>query len=146
VSEGPQKALRDRLSGSWRLVSFTLKHPAGRETHPYGKDAIGMLSYDGHGHMAGQIMSRRRPAFASERPRGGTDDEVRAAFDGYIAYFGTYSVDEAASVVTHQVEGSLLPNWIGTPQRRNVAFRDGRLVLSAAIEAGIVVEIVWERR
>jgi hypothetical protein len=95
--------------------------------------------------MAGQIMCRRRPPFSSDRPRGGTDHEVRAAFEGYIAYFGSYTVDEASSLVIHHVEGSLMPNWIGTPQKRAITWRGGRLILSAPIESGVVVEIVWEK-
>jgi hypothetical protein len=144
MSDEQSASLAERLTGTWTLVSFTLKHPTGRETHPYGADALGMLVYDGKGHMAGQIMSRRRPAFATDRPRGGTDHEVRAAFEGYIAYFGTYTVDETNALVTHHVQGALLPNWISSQQKRNIDFRDGRLVLSAKIEAGILVEIVWE--
>ncbi len=144
MSESHQ-SLQEQIAGTWRLVSFTLKHPTGRETHPYGKDALGMLIYDGRGHMAGQLLSVRRPLFANQRARGGNDHEVRSAFEGYIAYFGTYTVDEEKAVVTHQVEGSLLPNWIGTPQKRAIVWRDGRLVLSAPVEAGVIAEIVWER-
>ena len=144
MSEDQAGSTQERLAGTWRLVSFTLKHPTGRETHPYGTDAVGLLVYDSEGHMAGQIMSRRRPPFATERPRGGSDHEVRTAFEGYIAYFGSYTVDEPNALVTHHVEGALLPNWIGSQQKRTYAFRDGRLVLSAKIDAGILAEIVWE--
>jgi hypothetical protein len=31
-----------------------------------------------------------------------------------VSYFGTYSVDEAAQKVTHQVEAALVPGWVGT--------------------------------
>ena len=145
MSEEETASGAERLVGTWGLVSFTLRHPTGRETHPYGTDAVGMLVYDGEGHMAGQIMSRRRPPFRSERPRGGTDNEVRTAFEGYIAYFGSYTVDEANALVTHHVEGALLPNWIASQQKRSFAFRAGRLELSASVEPGIRVEIVWEK-
>jgi hypothetical protein len=144
MTDETSATLAERLIGTWTLSSFTLKHPTGRETHPYGTDAVGMLIYDGKGHMAGQLMSRRRPAFGSDRPRGGNDHEVRAAFEGYIAYFGTYTVDESIAVVTHHVQGALLPNWVSSQQKRNIEFREGRLVLSAKIDAGILVEIVWE--
>ena len=51
----------------------------------------------------------------------GNDDlrqEVRSAYDGYVAYFGTYRVDEKNSIVTHVVEGSLKPSYTGTDQPR----------------------------
>jgi hypothetical protein len=47
--------------------------------------------------------------------------------------------------VVQYVVGSLLPNWVGTPQKRAIDWREGHLVLSAPIEAGVVVEIVWEK-
>jgi hypothetical protein len=58
------------------------------------------------------------PPFASGEGRKETDKEVRAAYDGYVAYFGTYRVDEAKSIVTHVVEGSLYPSYTGTDQPR----------------------------
>ena len=146
MPEDQPASTAERLVGTWGLVSFTLKHPTGRETHPYGTDAIGMLVYDDKGHMAGQLMSRRRPTFSNERPRGGSDHEVRTAFEGYIAYFGNYTVDEANALVTHHVEGALLPNWIASQQKRMIAFHEGHLVLSAKMEAGILAEIIWKRR
>jgi Lipocalin-like domain len=146
VPEDQSASAAERLVGTWGLVSFTLKHPTGRETHPYGTDAVGMLVYDDKGHMSGQIMSRRRPLFANERPRGGSDHEVRTAFEGYIAYFGRYTVDEVTALVTHHVDGALLPNWIASQQKRMFAFREGHLVLSAKIEVGMLVEIIWKRR
>jgi hypothetical protein len=59
-----------------------------------------------------------RPPFAAGDDDKGTDAEVRADYDGYVAYFGTYRVDEANSVVTHVVEGSLKPSYTGTDQPR----------------------------
>jgi hypothetical protein len=59
-----------------------------------------------------------RPPFAAGDDDKGTDAEVRAAYDGYVAYFGTYRVDEANGVVTHVVEGSLKPSYTGTDQPR----------------------------
>ena len=56
--------------------------------------------------------------FASGDDKKGTDAEVRTAYEGYAAYFGTYRVDEAKSVVTHVVEGSLNPSYTGTEQPR----------------------------
>jgi Lipocalin-like domain len=37
---------------------------------------------------------------------------------GSIAYFGTYTVNEADKVITAQIEGSTFPNFVGTDQKR----------------------------
>ena len=44
-----------RLVGNWTLVSYVTEHPDGSLGKPYG-DAIGRLSYDERGNMAGQVM------------------------------------------------------------------------------------------
>jgi hypothetical protein len=66
---------------------------------------------------------------SSDKDDKGTDAEVRAAYEGYVAYFGTYRVDEANSVVTHVVEGSLNPGYTGTDQPRPFTLHlAGRLI------------------
>jgi hypothetical protein len=56
---------------------------------------------------------------------------MAAAANGYIAYAGRFSVDEAAGTVTHHIELSLSPNWVGTDQIRVVVLSADRLHLSA---------------
>jgi hypothetical protein len=78
----------------------------------------------------------------------GTPNEKATAFDGYIAYGGTYTVNEPEHVVIHHVEVSMYPNWVGSDQRRTFAFSGGRLLLRA-IDAsggpGTDARLVWER-
>src|SRR6267142_2695977 len=77
-----------------------------------------------------QMMKSARPAFASDDSAAGTADEVSAAFHGYVAYYGSYRVDEGARVVTHRLAGSLFPNWLGSEQRREIVLEGDRLTLS----------------
>ena len=51
-----------------------------------------------------QLMASDRPLFALGDRLGGSDAEVRAAFEGYHAYFGRYSVDQEAGAVHHDIE------------------------------------------
>ena len=109
-----------------------------------------MLVYDGRGSFSGQIMTPGRPAFATGNLLKGSDDEVRAAFEGYIAYYGSYAVDEGQGLMTHQVEGSFFPDWIGEQQVRKFEFNDdGRLELSTlpikGSRADLTVVLLWER-
>jgi hypothetical protein len=46
--------------------------------------------------------------------RGASVEEKAAAFSGYTAYFGTYTIDAKAGTVTHHLEGSLVPGRQGT--------------------------------
>jgi hypothetical protein len=106
--------LADKLVGTWRIVRFVDTDPSGKVTY-----LRGYIVYDPTGHLSVQIMRMlAQPTFAAGDDDKGTDAKVRAVYDGFVAYFGTYRVDEANSVVTHVVEGSLKPSYTGTEQPR----------------------------
>lgn len=105
--------IKKQLVGTWKLVSYDVG-----TTHPMGRDPVGLLIYTGDGRMSLQAMLPGRPRFVGEASTGhehGTPEEVVSAYGGYIAYFGTYEVNERGSV-THRIEGSLFPNWVGRDQ------------------------------
>lgn len=138
------RAVSERLVGSWRLVSYETRDRSGRQGTPYA-DAVGRLSYDDRGNMAGQVM---RPDRARVEVGIGNAQTVRAAYIGYIAYFGSYEVAADGTSVVHRVEGALNPEWVGGRQERKLRFDGERLVLSADVRKnGDVVThtLTWER-
>lgn len=140
----------ERFTGTWTLLACEGRWSDGRVTHPYGENPGGVLMYDGRGSFAGQIMAQGRPPFGTGNLLKGTDDEVRAAFEGYVAYYGAYAVDNDEGLMVHDVEGSFFPNWIGDRQIRRFEFMDdGRLQLSTmpiqGSRAELTVVLMWER-
>jgi len=138
------RALKERLIGTWRLVSYETMEQDGRRGRPYG-DAVGRLEYDDRGNMAGQVM---RPNRARVEIGDGAAQQARAAYLGYIAYFGTYEVADDQEHVVHHVEGALNPAWIGGDQVRTLKFDGERLVLTAdVVKSGETVThvLTWER-
>jgi hypothetical protein len=136
--------MKNRLIGSWRLVSYETVEPGGRRGQPYG-DAVGRLSYDENGNMAGQVM---RPGRADVSLGEGSAQQVRAAYLGYVAYFGTYEVAADGQSVVHHVDAALNPAWVGGDQVRTMRFEGERLVLSAGVtkNRAIVTHVLtWER-
>lgn len=135
--------------GFWRLVSYESRDAAGTVHHPLGRGAVGLLAYDARGNMSVLLMRPDRPAFASGDPQHGTDAEVRAAFDGFIGYFGSYTVDPEHGTVTHHVRGAQFPNWVAGDQVRSFRFDGQRLMLSTPpIQFGgrsLTAVLVWER-
>jgi hypothetical protein len=121
-----------QLVGNWTLVSYITENPDGSQGKPYG-DAIGRLNYDEHGNMAGQVM---RPGRAHVTPGDWQAQQVRSAYAGYIAYFGTYEVNAAGDAVMHHVQGSLNPGWVGGTQVRRMRFDGDCLILSTKVEKG----------
>jgi hypothetical protein len=142
------KEVIPELDGSWKLISFYSKDSNGQTTYPFGKDARGRLIYGPDGRLAVQLMNPNRPRFASNDPLVTSEAEVRAAFDGYTAYYGTYSVNPDEKTIVHHIEAALLPNWVGTDQLRHFEFDGKYLTLKGDLLLGGVqgvVGLVWER-
>jgi hypothetical protein len=119
-----------RLVGNWTLVSYDSIEPDGSIEKPFG-EAVGRLSYDALGHMSGQVMRPDRAAIVRS-DRG--IHNLRAAYRGYIAYFGTYEVNERGDTVVHHVQGALNPAWVGGTQVRRLRFDGELLILEAEVE------------
>lgn len=141
--------LRDQFVGTWTLVSQEYRDENDQVVYPAGTESAGVIIYDAAGNMAVQIMRLDRPPFASGDILDGTDAEIRAAYQGYNAYFGTYTVDEAQRIVTHHLSGALFPNRVGQDQIRYFAFEGTRLTLKTPpiLRAGANLRgtLVWQR-
>ncbi len=139
----------DRFAGAWRLLECYGKWSDGGVSYPYGKEPEGQLIYDGHGNFSGQIAGSGRPAFQSGNLLKGTEEEIKKAFEGYIAYYGTYEVDEASGRFIHHVKNSLFPNWIGDVQTRFFELEGERLRLNTepikGAKGDLTVTLLWER-
>jgi hypothetical protein len=80
--------------------------------------------------MSATLGRADRPPFAAPDRRGSTDAEVRAAFETFDAYTGTYEIDAAASRVVHHVLQSSWPNVTRTDQVRHFQFSGEELTLT----------------
>jgi hypothetical protein len=144
------KSLAEQLVGAWVLETYETEDPDGTVREPFGPQAIGLLVYGADGRMAVQVMDPRRPGWERRAPEDERREQVTAAADGYIAYAGRFEVEEAAlPAVVHHVEISLVPNWVGRPQRRLVALDGDRLRLTAqALEVAgrtTIPRLSWRR-
>ena len=53
-----------------------------------GEDATGFIMYHPEGFMSAQMMSAGRPKYASEVLHSGTQEEMVATAEAYLAYAG----------------------------------------------------------
>jgi hypothetical protein len=141
--------LRDRLIGTWRIISAETKRPDGEVVYQYGKQPVGHIMYDSAGNMGVAVMCQGRTKFAIPDKLQGTAAELKSAFEGFEGYCGTYDTDEEEKTVHHRVKASVFPNWEGTTQTRYVEFSGNRLTLRTPPTlyggATVISEIVWER-
>jgi len=124
----------NRLLGAWRYMGTRIND----SNWDRGANPKGMIYYGPHGEMAVQIAPdvKRTRAGAAMTPQ-----EAFTAVKDYTAYFGTYTVDEAAGTVTHHRQDSLQPGDGGDLVRRYELNGD-RLVLRAPNSP---LEVTWER-
>jgi lipocalin-like protein len=123
-----------RLVGAWRYAGTRVNG----EKFNRGPKPKGMIYYGPHGEMSVQV------APDVKRQRAGTvmtPDEAKIALTDYIAYFGTYTVDEAAGTVTHHRQDTIQPGDTGDLVRR-YEFNGDRLILRG-LDAPL--EVTWER-
>jgi hypothetical protein len=111
------------LAGDWRLRSWVSVADDGSVLLPFGEAPRGILVYTSDGTMITTIAPADRPPLVSADPlRGGSDAERRRTAETFVAYGGRYAYD--GTDVTHIVEMSLYPNWVGTRQVRHVRLSD----------------------
>jgi hypothetical protein len=106
--------LRDRLIGTFRLVSLEVHRSDGEISRPFGDHPLGMFIFDRDGNFSVQLMS----------PGGD------AAAEGYVAMWGTYEVDEDQQTFTLTPEGALQPALFGVATVRHVNFLDGLAIFN----------------
>jgi hypothetical protein len=123
-----------KLVGTWNYVG-TLRDgkPRDRGGHPRG-----LIMYTAGGHMSVQIAPDRKRTKAGPET---TPEEAKHALELYVAYFGTYTIDEPAETLTHHRWSSVQPGDKMEVQRV-YRFDGDRLILRGP---GTTQETVWER-
>ena len=134
-------AIARRLVGSWELVSYQI-HNADGTNRPGAYDR-GQISYDASGRMSAHLMHSSNKADQSPQ----TDDVRAAAYRRYLGYWGPFVVDAASGHVTHIVEGSSNPSWVGSKQLRyyELSADDAQLTLSLRDGSRTTQSLVWKR-
>jgi len=133
------------LVGVWSLVSNVNIRQDGTRVNLFGPNPKGMAIYDSSGRFAVVNLNPDVPKFASNNRAQGTAAENKAAVEGSIGLFGTYTVS-ADKVISMKVEGSTYPNWTGTEQKRNVvSFTPDEFKWTLAASVGGTAELVWRR-
>jgi len=141
------KTMKEQLVGTWTLVSADTVGKDGSKSPNFGPNPKGMLIFEANGRYSAMLMSSGRPKFASNNRAKGTPEENKAAVQGSIAFFGTYSVDEATKTLMSRVEGSTFPNSEGGVQKRTITRLTANefKYINPATTTGETAEAVWKR-
>jgi hypothetical protein len=126
ATQAENKALRNRLIGTWRLVAAEREEVAsGTKTAHLGENPAGFLHYMPDGRMLALITRAGR-----KKPAGDVANaaEAEALIRSMISYGGTYEC--ADGEVIHHCDISWNQSFTGTIQKRSVTFEGNRMTLS----------------
>ncbi len=125
----PTADLAVEIQGVWILESRVDMDAEGRiAPDPFmGKAPLAILCF-GKNHFAAQFMKRDRSGSEIQTKRAQSKNNS-VGVNGYDAYFGTYTVEEAAGTVTTRIEGSIAPDNIGNEYVREVRAFDDTLII-----------------
>ena len=138
------QSVKEKTVGTWTLVSVTVDGPTKAE--PYGPSPHGVMFMDAGGRFSVSIVRDGIPKFASDTRTKGTNEENKAAVQGSLAYFGSYTISEPDSSITVKIENSNYPNFAGVTQKRVLAFKgDELIVTNPAPSGGGVAKQIWKR-
>jgi Lipocalin-like domain len=120
------------LFGTWKLIAASATGPDGQAIgQPYGPVPMGRLVLTPEGRMMA-VLCDGRPSIP--------DGQKRA----YSSYCGNFSVEE--NILITIVDAASDAGRIGSAQRRKLALRDGKLVLTPPPRLdGEQRELIWER-
>lgn len=119
-----------QLLGLWKLEdSFEQNIETGEVIRSRGSIPQGSLTYLNGRNMSVQVMNDGRLPLDCVDRDACHGELAKAAFFGYTAYFGWFEVDEEERAVIHHMEGSLIPNEVGSSRKRFFSVTGDRLTL-----------------
>ena len=150
-----QKSFKDQLVGTWTLVSSDQVRPGSSKLQQFGANPKGINVFDPNGRFFLMIAS---PGFLvvanADNPKvvaydlsTTNSEKIDGLIAEPIAYYGTYTVNEAEKVAILHIEASTFPNQVGTDQKRiisSLTVDDLKYRIPGAT-SGIQVHQVWKR-
>jgi Lipocalin-like domain len=120
-----QKSLKEQLVGV-TLVSCDATQPYCADTNPNG-----ILILDASERYTVGIAAQGRPKFSTFNRLEARAEEYKAVAIGFMATFGTWSVNEADKTLTFHHEGALVPNFEGADLKYTFSLSGDELKESA---------------
>jgi Lipocalin-like domain len=119
----------------------------GSGAQPFGGNPKGTILFTPDGHFALFQSRSELPKIASNDRTKATSEEAKAIVAGSIAYYGTYSIDEAKKSLSIVIEGSTFANLLGSPAQKiiNSLTANELKFANPRTPSGMTLETIWKR-
>jgi hypothetical protein len=133
-SPPPQRPLRQRLVGTWRLEAY-IAYPTPssrfqRATFPMTKNVTGLIMYTPDGYMSAHMLI---PGQMSFKRGEGEEPQWAEAGKRSFSYAGPYYITDEVmgreEILRHTFQVCNLPGWLGDVQVRTWKFEEDDNVL-----------------
>ena len=105
------QSLKDKVVGAYILESASENYADGKSLHSW---ATGNLILDATGHFSDFLIGKDRAK---------TSESVRAPVGPAVAFYGTYTVDEAASTINLKIESGVTPVFDGATRSWKISLK-----------------------
>jgi Lipocalin-like domain len=113
TAQAETQSLKNQLVGSWSIVRNCEEFQDGKKNcSPFGDNMKGLLMFDTNSFSFQMIAGDRAKT-----------NDPRTPVGPLVAYFGTYSVNDADKVLTYHIERASWPNFEGQDQKRIVTIK-----------------------
>lgn len=112
--------IKDGIVGTWLFVSVVSQSDDGTRGEPFGGRPKGIIVFNPDGWFSLFQSAESLPRLAASDRAKATPEEAMAVVRNSIAYYGTYTVDEAARELSLAIEASTYANLIGGGAQRRI--------------------------
>jgi hypothetical protein len=147
ISLAQHKSLEQQLVGTWTLVSSDQVRSDGSSVKQFGANPKGINVFDANGRFFVMVASADILQMASNTPSKVNYVEKGGLRVESIAFYGTYTVNEAQKIVFLHLDASTFPNQDGTDRSRTITSltADELRFNNPAAMIGVEVHQVWKR-
>jgi hypothetical protein len=147
ASLAQQMSLKEQLVGTWTLVSSDQVRSDGSMVKQFGANPKGINVFDTNGRFFLMITGADNSKIVSNDLSKTNFEEIGSLIVESIAYYGTYTVNEAEKVAILHIAASTFPNQVGTDQKRTITSltADELKYSTPAAMSGVQVHQVWKR-
>jgi hypothetical protein len=143
-----QRSVKDSLIGSWMFVSVIAEQSDGTRSEPFGQEPRGIIVFTGDGYFSLFQSQAEVPRLATGDRGRATPEEAQGVVRASIAYFGTYTVNEADRTLSLRLLGSTFSNLLGSAEQRRVITELSETELrftNPRTPSGLTLHTVWRR-
>ncbi len=115
-----QASMKEQIVGAWLLVAVVSEAADGEKAEPFGASPKGIIIFSPDGRFSLFQSRAELPKIAANDRAKATPEEAQTIVASSIAYYGSYSIDEASKVMSIDIAASTYPNIAAVRDQKRI--------------------------